>query len=1060
MKKGIGIIAGIFVMLLGVSFVLGAVVINEVVVDPQTDWDGSGSATISDEWIELYNGDLTPFDLTGWNLSLIDGTSEVETLSGIIPAQDYFIILNPEGSQNNDGQIILYDNNGVLIDSVSYGNYDDGNVLDNAPDGNSNNLFDECLARMPNGVDTDVNSNDFIKTSCTKGSSNINSLGDININGLGNYPAIQAAIDAAVAGDVINIGAGSSPYTEDLVIDEAVSLVGAGSGVVTIRGMHTITASDVSITEVTLETTGVAVTIDSSGSIIDGVSIINCIFDLSNFPSVGVYVGGGNPVNKVTNLVMDSNVFNGPTNKVCNPWKIGGSFGLPLSAEVDDIDFTNNHVNSCSIPLNLQDGNLRDILIDNNVFRNTDGIVYVWSESGSGPTGVLSRFVFTNNDVGGTNTYGVGIDLFSELNDGNFGSGNAVNNNDFEGVVGDYGFGAVSNLATGTYKLDAEENWWGACDGPSGAGLGSGSNVSANVDYEPFIGVCISNELYDACAFENQDATISADLVGEGIEDVWFTYTANGVDYNKAGVASGGDQYSYGIPASELVGGDVSFNVFVNDSFGRIYSNSLVTFYVRNNTELMVAPTVADGSNGWFVSEPLFSLLGDGTLNRGYYQWESENDILYTTPFRLENIPNQPNVTAGTLKLSYWSEFTCGNETKNNQTFHIDLTDPLIKDLVPSDGSLVPKARPEITAYLDEVYQSNSGINLVSVNMEVDGEDIPEFIVASGSSDAVVSYTPTVDLTDGIHEVRVYVEDNAGRSSELFWSFEVNSSLSGFDLNVVSPVVMDYDSRRVEFDIRTDKEVELIEYINYNDNRPRWRRLCKNCNEYGVNRARTKNMKEGENNVSFRAVDNLGNLEEVNVLFFIDSKSPRISKVLPRRNSFTNGSDFYVKYTEDNVKEVLFSFNPDYVVSACTESGRNVECSFTYDLSLYDGQEIEYTMSVSDSLRSVESKPVKVTVDMSAPDVLNEEGFWNQGDGRNQRYIYFDMEIDELNLDEVSYIDWTDSKPKWKRLCSRLKDGYCEKRKSFKKGLHNVDVMVLDEAGNSVVVSVGEFGVV
>ena len=130
-------------------------------------------------------------------------------------------------------------------------------------------------------------------------------------------------------------------------------------------------------------------------------------------------------------------------------------------------------------------------------------------------------------------------------------------------------------------------------------------------------------------------------------------------------------------------------------------------------------------------------------------------------------------------------------------------------------------------------------------------------------------------------------------------------------------------------------------------------------------------------------------------------------------------------------------------------------------MSLYDGQEIEYTMSVSDSLRSVESKPVKVTVDMSAPVVMNEEGFWSQGEGRYNRYIYFDIEVDEDNLDEVSFIDWTDSKPKWKRLCSRLdSDGHCEKRKSFKKGLHDVDVMVLDEAGNSVVVSVGEFGVV
>ena len=370
MKKEISVIFSVMFLLFGISFVLGAVVINEFVVDPQT-----GS-----EWVELYNDGLIDVNITGWNLSLIDGTDETYTFSGIISVGGYFVILNP-GTQNNKGQIILYDGLSNLIDSVTYGNYNDGNVSDNAPDGNANSLFNECLARIPNGADTDVDSGDFIQTSCTNGSANINSFGDININGFGNYATIQAAIDAAVAGDVINVGTGI--YTEDLVIDEAVSLVGADSGVVTINGMHVISVSDVSITEVTFETTGVAVTIDSSGSIIDDTTISNCVFDLTNSPSVGIYVGGGNPVNKVRDLIMDSNVFNGPTNKVCNPWKVGGSFGFPLSAEVDDIDFTNNQVNSCSIPLNLHDANLRDILIDNNVFRNTDGVVYVWDDAGS-----------------------------------------------------------------------------------------------------------------------------------------------------------------------------------------------------------------------------------------------------------------------------------------------------------------------------------------------------------------------------------------------------------------------------------------------------------------------------------------------------------------------------------------------------------------------------------------------------------------------------------------------------------------------------------------------------
>jgi hypothetical protein len=43
----------------------------------------------------------------------------------------------------------------------------------------------------------------------------------------------------------------------------------------------------------------------------------------------------------------------------------------------------------------------------------------------------------------------------------------------------------VTNKATAS--LDAENNWWGATDGPSGDGPGSGDSVSTNVDFDPWL---------------------------------------------------------------------------------------------------------------------------------------------------------------------------------------------------------------------------------------------------------------------------------------------------------------------------------------------------------------------------------------------------------------------------------------------------------------------------------------------------------------------------------------------------------------------------------------------
>ncbi len=55
-----------------------------------------------------------------------------------------------------------------------------------------------------------------------------------------------------------------------------------------------------------------------------------------------------------------------------------------------------------------------------------------------------------------------------------------VNNNNLSGTT--YGVQNTDTSAT----LDAENNWWGAIDGPGSVGPGSGVPVSTNVDYDPW----------------------------------------------------------------------------------------------------------------------------------------------------------------------------------------------------------------------------------------------------------------------------------------------------------------------------------------------------------------------------------------------------------------------------------------------------------------------------------------------------------------------------------------------------------------------------------------------
>jgi hypothetical protein len=81
------------------------------------------------------------------------------------------VVEEPKGNLNNVGDlIILYDGNKNIIDIVSYGNWDDGNIFDNVLKAND----PDSVARFIDGKNTSINYNDFrITTTPTKGLSNI-----------------------------------------------------------------------------------------------------------------------------------------------------------------------------------------------------------------------------------------------------------------------------------------------------------------------------------------------------------------------------------------------------------------------------------------------------------------------------------------------------------------------------------------------------------------------------------------------------------------------------------------------------------------------------------------------------------------------------------------------------------------------------------------------------------------------------------------------------------------------------------------------------------------------
>lgn len=261
-----------------------------------------------------------------------------------------------------------------------------------------------------------------------------------------------------------------------------------------------------------------------------------------------------------------------------------------------------------------------------------------------------------------------------------------------------------------------------------------------------------------------------------------------------------------------------------------------------------------------------------------------------------------------------------------------------------------------------------------------------------------------------------------------------------------------YTSRSTLLDLYLNEEADVY-FLDNIHGRGRWSRVCSNCEDY----SRKRSFKEGFNDLTFKAVDDNGNEAFVNKSFYIDSRAPRIRKTEPRRG-FANGY-FTAQIDELNPIELILNYGNletgmrEQIVDLddCYEDRRKINCDTIVNLEDYDGEEIEYWFELEDMAGSVGvSRTLGLDVDTTYPILDNPESFWEQGEGRYSRYVYFEFNITEENLDGITYIDQSESRPRERRLCSRLRDGVCKSRKSFRRGDHALDIQITDEAGNSI----------
>lgn len=265
-----------------------SVVINEVVTDPQQNWDDSGCSgdcgspfdnnpgplttgeppsseiTNNDEWIELYNASASAIDLTagtGWTLTIQDSSTYVENFKSPSSSTDfyfsnggtfdnfkageYLIIGGPPNTSGMNNDVYLVLRNGdptpAIIDEIEFGdqNYDGDTGDAAAPDGNADTIFDESVVRFPNGMDTNDDADDTIKRSATIAASNgtgTGVVGNVLINEVVTDPYFDW--DDTVGGNGIafdSIPGTDSPNTD---LDQWIEIVNVSGTTLDLTGWY------------------------------------------------------------------------------------------------------------------------------------------------------------------------------------------------------------------------------------------------------------------------------------------------------------------------------------------------------------------------------------------------------------------------------------------------------------------------------------------------------------------------------------------------------------------------------------------------------------------------------------------------------------------------------------------------------------------------------------------------------------------------------------------------------------------------------------------------------
>lgn len=316
------------------------------------------------------------------------------------------------------------------------------------------------------------------------------------------YATIQLAINDPVC-TTINVAAGT--YSEHVAINRSVTLNGANFGVAGngTRGAETIvdgtdTGAPFAITANNVSIVGFTVKNGSGGGLNSGIwsqtgtqnSIIRNNIITANDFGVWAQCGG--------NCLIQTNLFD--ANNKPGPGTDSISADNTTGLTINNNEFKNDSAGNPILMQAVAPGAHTSLAITNNNFHNNtnSSVMYLLGVTGgnitgntihpaSGVTGISlsgadANFSITNNVITG-GARGVRVEDAGYYSSAGANSNIVVHRNNVSNNS-DYG---VGNTDTTINSLNATCNWWGAANGPGPVATGSGSNVTTNVAFSPWL---------------------------------------------------------------------------------------------------------------------------------------------------------------------------------------------------------------------------------------------------------------------------------------------------------------------------------------------------------------------------------------------------------------------------------------------------------------------------------------------------------------------------------------------------------------------------------------------